>query len=201
MSRAPAILGKNKVTSRTGCSAGGQAADGWQRHLGPHDQAVQPALPPLPPAAPQPLTRKVERHGCVMLKYYRYYIGIAWAGETLPSSAPGIHGRSACPMARRKPYLVSICIPSREPKSSSWPPTPGTAPRAAETNLLTRRTNQNAQIAFHNRLYFVGSAPKGQTLAVVPTAAGLEVYNTQQAWISTCPWRQPHQPDKPPYPM
>ncbi len=75
------------------------------------------------------------------------------------------------------------------------------APLSAETNLLTRRANQNGQVASHNRLCFVGIVHKGQTLTVVPTDAGLEVYTTQQAWITTCPWKEPRQPDKPPCPL
>jgi hypothetical protein len=185
----------------TSWSAVGQAADGWQRTWDLHDQAVQPALPPLPPAAPQPLTRKVDRHGCVMLKYYRYYIGIAWAGQTLTIQRTRDTWSVSLPDGTQKTLPCKHLYPQPRAEVKLVRPDAPTAPLAAETNLLTRRANQNGQIAFHNRLYFVGIAHKGQTLAVVPTAAGLEVYNTQQAWITTCPWREPHQPDKPPCPM
>jgi hypothetical protein len=185
----------------TGWSAVGQAADGWQRTWHLHDQALQPAAPPLPPAPPQPLTRKVDCHGCVMLKHYRYYIGIAWTGQTLT-----IHRRSdawavSLPDGTQKTLPCKHLYPQPAAKAKRMRPDAPTTPLSTQPNRLTRRTNPNGQIAFHKRLYFVGIAHKGQTLLVVPTAAGLEVYTTQQSWITTCPWKPPRQADKPLCPM
>jgi hypothetical protein len=185
----------------TGWSAVGQAADGWQRTWDLHDQAVQSAAAPLPPTVPQPLSRKVDRQGCVMLKYYRYYIGIAWAGQTLTIQRHSDTWTVSLPDGTQKTLPCKHLYPQPRAEVKLVRPAAPTAPLAAATNLLTRRANQNGQVAFHNRLYFVGIAHKGQTLTVVPTDAGLAVYTPQQAWITTCPWKEPRQPDKPPGPM
>lgn len=185
----------------TGWSAVAQAADGWQRTWDLHDQGEPPAAPPLPPVPPQPVTRKVDHDGCVMLNSYRYYIGIAWAGQTLTIQRHSDTWTVSVPDGTQKTLPCKHLYPRPRPAVKLARPAAPTAPRTAATNLLTRRVNQNGQVAFHNRLYFVGIAHKGQTLAVVPTAAGLEVYTTEQAWITTCPWKEPRQPDKPPNPM
>ena len=186
----------------TGWSAVGQAADGWQRTWDLHDQAEQPAASPLPPPAPpQSLTRKVDHDGCVTLKSYRYYIGIAWAGQTLIIQRNRDTWSVSVPDGTLKTLPCKHLYPQPKADVKLVRPAAPTAPLATTANVMTRRANQNGQIAFHNRLYFVGIAHKGQTLAVVPADVGLEVYTTQQAWITTCPWKEPRQPDKPPCPM
>jgi len=185
----------------TGWSAVGQAADGWQRTWDLHDQAVQPAGPPPPPASPQPLTRKVDRDGCVTLQCYRYYIGIAWAGQTLTIQRQFDTWSVSLPDGTQKTLPCKHLYPQPPAEARPVRPSAPTAAQPTDSTPPTRRVNQNGQISFHNRLYFVGITHKGQTLAVVPTTAGLEVYTAQQAWITTCPWKQPRQPDKPPCPM
>ena len=185
----------------TGWSAVAQAADGWQRPWDLHDQAIQPTTLPSPPTPPQPLTRKVNRDGCVMLKCYRYYIGIAWAGQTLTIQRHSDAWTVSLPDGTQKTLPCKHLYPQPQTEIKLVRPAAPTAPHWAETNRLTRRANQNGQVAFHNRLYFVGIAHKGQTLTVAPTDAGLEVFTTQLAWITTCPWKEPRQPDKPPCPM
>jgi transposase InsO family protein len=185
----------------TGWSAVGQAADGWQRTWDLHDQALQPAVPPPPPAPPQPLTRKVDRDGCVTLKCYRYYIGIAWSAQTLTIQCQPDTWSVSLPDGTQKTLPCKHLFPQPPAEARPVRPSTPTAAPPTDSSPPTRRVNQNGQISFHNRLYFVGIAHKGQTLAVAPTTAGLEVYTTQQAWITTCPWKQPRQPDKPPCPM
>ena len=192
---------QNITVTITGWSAVGQAADGWQRTWDLHDQATQPAAVPPPPTAPQPVTRKVDHDGCVMLKHYRYYIGIAWAGQTLTIVRHPETWTVSVPDGSQKTVPCKHLYPQPQAEVKLVRPTAPTTPHAAETSFLTRRVNQKGQVAFHNRLYFVGITHKGQTLAVVPTAAGLEVYTAEHAWITTCPWKTPHQPDKPPNPM
>ena len=53
------------------------------------------------------------------------------------------------------------------------------------------------QIAFHDHLYYVGIALRGETVYVLPINDGLAVYNSDQAWIRTCPWPNNDPPDKP----
>jgi transposase InsO family protein len=185
----------------TGWSAVGQAADGWQRTWDLHDPAPQPTAAPPPPTPPQPVTRKVDRQGCVMLKSYCYYIGIAWAGQTLTIQHHSDTWTVSLPDGTQKTLPCKHLYPQPKAEIKRVRPNAPTTPLAPETTRLTRRVNQNGQVAFHNRLYFVGIAHQGQTLAVVPTDAGLEIYTTQQAWITTCPWKEPRQPDKPPCPM
>ena len=185
----------------TGWSAVAQAADGWRRTWDLHDQAIQPTTLPPPPAPPQPLTRKVDRDGCVMLKCYRYYIGIAWAGQTLIIQRNCDTWSVSLPDGTQKTLPCKHLHPQSPAEAKLVRPNAPTASLSAEPSLQTRRVNQNGQVAFHNRLYFVGIAHKGQTLAVAPTDVGLEVYNTQQAWITTCLWKQPREPDKPLCPM
>ena len=136
-----------------------------------------------------------------MLKYYRYYVGIAWAGQTLTIQYHRDTWAVSLPDGTQKTLPCKHLYPQPLAPAKLVRPSVPTASLSAHPNLLTRRVNQNGQIAFHNRLYFVGIAHKGLSLAVVPTDAGLEVYTAQQAWITTCPWKPPRQPDKPPCPM
>ncbi len=185
----------------TGWSAVGQVADGWQRTWDLHAQAVQPAVPPPPPALPQPVRRKIDRAGCLTLQCYRYYVGIAWTGQTLTIQRSQDTWTVSLPDGTQKTLPCKHLYP--QPPTKATPAQPKTPPTSPTTNctLPSRRVNQNGQISFHNRLYFVGIGHKGQTLAVVPTDIGLEVYTPQQAWITTCPWKPPRQPDKPLCPM
>jgi hypothetical protein len=52
--------------------------------------------------------------------------------------------------------------PQSKTESEPVRPNAPTASLAGQTSLLTRRVNQNSQVAFHNRLCFVGIAHKGQ---------------------------------------
>jgi transposase InsO family protein len=185
----------------TGWFAVGQAADGWQRTWDLHDHAVPPPTPPPSPTPPQPLTRKVDRDGCVTLSNYRYYVGSAWAGQTLTIQRNSDAWSVSLPDGSQKTLPCKHLYPQPPARAKLLRPSAPMASLSTEPNLQTRRVNQNGQVAFHNRLYFVGIAQKGQTIAVVPTSAGLEIYNTQQAWITTCPWKQLPKPDKPLCPM
>jgi hypothetical protein len=184
-----------------GWSAVGQAADGWQRTWDLHVDTIQPAATPPPPTPPRPLTRKVDHGGCLTLQSYRYYVGIAWVGQTLTIQRCSDTWSVSLPDGTEKTLPCKHLYPQPAPKTTLSRPSAPTAPPSAKPNPQTRRVNKNGQLSFHNRLYFVGLAHKGQTLAVVPTSVGLEVYTTQQAWVTTCPWKTPLDADKPPGPM
>jgi hypothetical protein len=143
----------------------------------------------------------VDRSGCLTLQSYRYYVGIAWVGQTLTIQRCSDTWSVSLPDGTEKALPCKHLLPQPAPKTALTRPNAPTAPPSAKLNPQTRRVNKNGQLSFHNRLYFVGIAHQGQTLAVVPTSAGLEVYTDQQAWVTTCPWKTPLDADKPPGPM
>ncbi len=179
-----------------GWSATAEAGDGWQRTWDLHPQAAQPPVNPLPSTEPKPLRRKVNGHGSISLNRYLYYVAIAWAGQTLTIQREADTWQVSLPDGSTKilPCKHALPTPSRRPAARSSPPT---HPPAEPSALQTRHVTQRGQVAFHKRLYYVGIAHAGQTVAVVPTSEGLSVYTLEQAWITTCLWKEANQPDKP----
>jgi len=180
-----------------GWSAVGQAQDGWQRHWDLRPAAEQPPAEPLPPPTPKPLTRKVNRRGCICLKGYHYYVGMAWAGLTLPIQRQGDSWQVSLPDGSAKHLPQRHLFPqSRHQPGAEKAKTPRPEP-PEPTAFQTRRVTKTGQISFHHHLYYVGSAHQGETVYVAPTPEALGVYSTDYAWIKSCPWKTAAQPDKP----
>jgi transposase InsO family protein len=180
-----------------GWEATAQAADGWQRTWNLHPAAqVQPTAPP-PLATPQPLTRKVDRRGCLHIKHHLYYVGVAWATRTLTLQQQDASWAVALPDGSTKvlpnPHLLPV--PGQKP-STQRPHTPP-AQQPDGTVFHTRRITKTGQIFFHHHLYYAGIALHGQTVKVIPLTEGLAVYNSDNAWIRTCPWKEDAKPDEP----
>ena len=53
------------------------------------------------------------------------------------------------------------------------------------------------EIEFHNHLYYVGIAHRGQAVQAIPATEGLAIYTADHAWITTCPWPTAAKPDEP----
>jgi len=189
--------GQTVTVTVEGWSATAQAQDGWQRTWDLHPAAAQAPANPLPPSAPKPLTRKVNRRGCCLLNGYLYYLGTAWTGQTLTIQRQADAWLVNLPDGSSKtiPCRHLFPQPHRQPGPSK-PKSPPTQP-PEPTALQTRRVTRTGQIAFYHHLYYVGIAHKGAAVYVAPTTEGLSVYNTDHAWITTCPWKQPAQADKP----
>jgi transposase len=189
--------GQTIVVTVDGWQATAQAADGWQRTWDLHDQAATPPASPPPPLAPQPLTRIVNRRGCISLNKQLYYVGLAWIRQTLTLQPQGGSWQVDLPDGSTKtipdPQLLPPprCQPA--PVRSKVPPMGRPELDAFQARRVTRR----GQIAFHHRLYYVGVAHRGETVYAVPAPEGLTVYNAGRAWITTCPWRDDDLPDKP----
>ena len=189
--------GQSITVTVDGWSAVAQAQDGWQRMWDLHPGAASPPFSPLPPAPPQPLSRKVDGRGCVSISRFSDYLGIAWAGQTLSLQS--------------MPDAWSVILPDGSvktlPKKENLPTPLGlAAPSRLETpphqkprldTFQTRRVTRIGQISFHHRLYYAGIAHRGQSVFVAPIPQGLVIYNMDGAWITTCPWRNLDQPDKP----
>jgi hypothetical protein len=183
-----------------GWMATAQAQDGWQRTWDLHPGSETPPASPPPSQPPKPLTRRVTRRGTISLNRHIYYLGVAWAGLTLTLQPQGATWLVTFPDGSTQSipdpqFLVPLArrpSPPRPLAPPSQPPEPAT--------LHTRRVTKRGQISFHNRLYFVGIAHGGERVLVTPVSEGLAVYNTDHAWITTCPWKGNQQPDKPPCP-
>jgi hypothetical protein len=180
-----------------GWSAVGQAQDGWQRNWDLRPAAEQPPTKPLPPPTPKPLTRKVNQRGCIYLKGFLYYVGIAWAGLTLPVERQGDSWQVSFPDGSGKTFPQRHLFPRpRHQSRAEKTKTPPSQPPEPEA-LQTRRVTKTGQVSFHHRLYYVGIAHQGETIYVAPTPEGLGVYTTDYAWIKSCPWKTAEHPDKP----
>jgi len=183
-----------------GWAATAQAADGWKRTWDLHPGAPTlpaPPLPPLPPATPQPLLRKVDRRGCVHINHHLRYVGIAWATQTLTLQPQGTSWAVALPDGSTKVLSDQLtpALPRQKPSSQRVLTPPTHQPDG--TALQTRHVTKTGQVAFHNRLYYVGITLHGQTVNVVPVTEGLAVYTPDKTWITTCPWRAEPKPDEP----
>jgi len=174
-----------------------QAADGWQRTWDLQQPTAEPPpVTPPPPAAPRPLTRIVNRRGCISLRGQLYYLGLAWIGQTLTLHPQPSAWQVSFPDGSRKTLPDKERLPqprssARAAKSSSGPPQ-GPPPAA----YRSRRVTRTGQVGFYHHLYYVGIAHRGTTVYVAPTPDGLAVYNGDRAWLATCPWKG-DRPDEP----
>ena len=189
--------GQTIAVAVDGWSATARAEDDWQRPWNLRSSAQQPPADPLPPFPPKPLTRKVNRRGCISINRYLYYLGIAWVGQTVTVQREEDAWSVNLPDGSTKTLPCKHLVP--RPHRQPTPPRPRTPPnqQPEPAAFQTRRVTKTGQIAFHHHLYYVGIAHKGTTVHAVPTPEGLSVYNMDHAWITTCPWKQTHQPDKP----
>lgn len=178
-----------------GWSATAQAGDGWQRTWDLHLAAEQPPTTPPPALPPHILTRRVNRRGNIILNRYLYYVGIAWIGQKVLIQRDGDHWQVTLPDDSTKTWPCKHLFPQPARPAALTQPAP---PQPRDfTAFQTRRVTKRGQLAFHNRLYYVGVAHKGQTVGVTPTADGLAVFTTDAAWITTCPWKADQQPVEP----
>lgn len=190
-------VGQTVTVTVDGWQATAQSADGWERSWDLQAHQSTPSATPPPPAPRQPLTRKVNRHGSISLNQRGFYVGIAWSGQTLALHPQGASWQITFPdgSAQVIPDPQSLPPPAqRTPRSTPQPPS---HQHPADAILPTRRVTKTGQIAFHNRLYYVGIAHRGASVYVVPLKDGLAVFNAAHAWIRTCPWNNTDPPDKP----
>jgi len=187
--------GQTVTVTVNGWAATAQASDGWQRTWDLHPSAEQPHATP-PPALPSPpLTRKVNLRGNVILNNYLYYVGIAWIGQKVLIQRVDDHWHVTLPDGSTKTWPCKHLFP--QPAHTASPAKPAPPQPRDFTPFQTRRVTKCGQVAFHNRLYYVGVAHKGQTVGVAPTPDGLAVYTTDAAWILTCPWKAGQLPVEP----
>jgi hypothetical protein len=180
-----------------GWRATAQATDGWQRTWDLHSATQTPVAEPALSPSPKPLIRKVHCRGTITLNHCLYYVGVAWARQTLTLHPQGDSWLVTLPDGSTKSLPHKHFLPSPRRLSPCSRPAHPPTPPPQSTALLTRRVTKTGQISFHNRLYFVGIAHKGEHVHVAPSTDGLAVYNVDHAWITTCPWRSDDQPDKP----
>lgn len=179
-----------------GWQATAQASDGWQRTWNLHPDTEQPQATPLPPSSPKLLTRKVNARGCLTLNHCLYYVGIAWTGQTLIVQPQNDSWMITLPDGATKTLPRKHLLP--QPPRHPIPARPNApAPPPASKTFHARRVTKTGQVAFSHRLYYVGIAHRGLTIYVSPTPDGLAAYTSEQAWITTCPWKPHLQPDKP----
>jgi len=189
--------GQTITVTVVGWQATAQAADGWQRTWDLQARRSIPAATPPPPAAPKPLTRKVNRRGSISLSGRCFYVGIAWSGQTLVLQPQGASWQIIFPDGSTKDIPDPQLLPPPGPRPTRARPQTVPEQPPVEGALPIRRVTKTGQIAFHNRLYYVGIAHSGESVHVVPLAEGLAVYNGDHAWIRTCPWKSDDQLDKP----
>lgn len=167
-----------------------RAADGWQRTWDLHPQAHQEHVPE-PAREPTPLTRRVSRRGCISIDKRLYYIGVAWQGCRVTLRREGEYWITDLPDGSTKTLPDKSLLPPPERQSRQAKPRPKAPDSLSPKGILhPRRVTKTGQIAFHNRLYYVGVAHARETVYVTPSQQGLVVYNAEQAWLTTCPWRQ-----------
>ena len=179
-----------------GWTATAQAADGAQQTWDLHPATLgQPSAPRLA-VIPQPLTRKVDRRGCLHISHRLYYVGTAWATRTLTLQPQGTSWAVEFPDGSTKVLPNPQLLPA--PGQKRFPPRSQTPPSDQPGTLFhTRRVTKTGQVAFHNRLYYARVSLYGQTVKVIPLTEGLAVYNADNAWITTCPWRPDVKPVEP----
>jgi len=171
-----------------------RAADGWERAWDLHPSAPQPPHAP-PPSLPLPIRRIVNQRGNVTLNSYLYYVGVAWAGQTLLIERSADQWHVTLPDGSTKTWPCKHLFPqpSRTAAPARLPPP---EPRD-RTRFQPRRVTKGGQISFYKRFYYVGIAYKGQTVGVVASPEGLEIYTPDAAWITTCPWKEAPIPVEP----
>jgi len=191
--------GRQAVTVTVdGWAATATAADGWQRTWDLHPTTkTQPAAPPAP-ACPQPITRQVDRRGCLHINHRLYYVGVAWAKRGLTLEPQDGSWAVTLPDGSTKvlPNPQLLPVPGQKPARAQRPHQPP-AQQPDGTVFHTRHVTKTGQVAFHNRLYYAGITLHGQTVKVIPLTEGLAVYNADNAWITTCPWRDEAKPVEP----
>lgn len=187
--------GQTVSVTVSGWSATAEAGDGWQRTWDLHPAAEQPPATPPPSLPPAPLTRSVNPRGNVLLNRYLYYVGIAWIGQRVLIQRDGANWQITLPDGSTKTWPCKHLFP--QPARTALPAQPAPPQPRDFTPFQTRRVTKRGQVAFHNRLYYVGVVHHGQTVGVTPTAEGLTVYTTDAAWITTCPWKDGQKPVEP----
>lgn len=187
--------GQSITVTVDGWSATAQAGDGWHRTWDLHPAAAQTPATPPPAQPPAALTRRVNLRGNVVLNRYLYYVGIAWIGQKVLIQRDGAHWQVTLPDGSTKTWPCKHLLP--QPVRTAAPTQPAPPQPRDFTAFQPRRVTKCGQIAFHNHLYYVGIAHKGQTVGVTPTAEGLAVYTTDAAWITTCPWKDGQKPVEP----
>jgi transposase InsO family protein len=190
--------GQSVTVTVEGWMATAQSPDGWHRTFDLHPNTEQ--LPPatLPPSSPKPLSRKVNRRGCISLNRCLYYVGLAWMGQTLVlETTQGESWLVTLPDGSTKTLPKKHLLPLPRPSATPLRPETPPSPQAKPATLHSRRVTKTGQISFYHRLYYVGIARRGQNVYVAPTPDGLAVYDTDHAWITTCLWKGHLRPDKP----
>jgi transposase InsO family protein len=189
--------GQTIAVTVDGWQATAQAADGWQRTWDLHSASQLPVAEPALSPLPKPLTRRVHCRGTITVNHCLYYVGVAWARQTLTLQPQEGSWLVTLPDGTTKslPHKHFLPLP-RRPSTSSRPATPP-APPPQSTAFLSRRVTQTGQIRFHHQLYYVGIAHKGEQVDVASSTEGLAVYNADHAWITTCPWKSGPNPDEP----
>lgn len=186
--------GQTVTVTVDGWSATAQAGDGWQRTWDLRSAAEPPPATPPPTLPPPSLTRSVNLRGNIMLNRYLYYVGVAWIGQKILIQRDGDQWQATLPDGSTKIWPCKHLFP-QPARTAATKPTP---PQPRDFSAFqTRRVTKCGQVAFHNRLYYVGVAHKGQTVGVTPTTEGLAVFTTDAAWITTCPWKAIPQPVEP----
>jgi len=181
-----------------GWSATARAEDGWQRTWDLHPTAQQPPADPLPPTTPKSLSRKVSRRGTIQLSGYLYYIGLAWAGQslTVERQPDAWFVNLLDGSTKTLPLKHLFPRPTRRPSPAKPSTPPSQQPEPA--TLQTRRVTKTGQVSFYHCLYYVGIAHAGQTVYIAPLPEGLSIFTLEYAWITTCPWKEASRhPDKP----
>jgi putative transposase len=147
-------------------SATAQAADGWQRTWDLQPTATQPPVAPPPPAPPQPLTRTVNRRGCILLRGQLYYLGLAWVGQTLTLQPQPTAWQVTFPDGSLKTLPDKALLPQPRPSTISAKPKSGPPQRPELTACQPRRVTRTGQVAFYHHLYYVGIAHQATTVYV-----------------------------------
>jgi Homeodomain-like domain/Integrase core domain len=190
-------IGQTIAVTVEGWQATAQAADGWQRTWDLHSATQPLAAEPSSSPSPKPVTRRVHRKGYVTINRCLYYVGVAWARQTLTFQPQGGSWLVTLPDGTTKTLPHKYLLPCPRRMSTSSRPTDPPALPPQSTAFLTRRVTKTGQITFHHHLYYVGIAHKGEQVHVASSAEGLAVYNADHAWITTCPWKSDPRPDKP----
>lgn len=168
------------------------AADGWQRCWDLRPEAQQKLVSEAALSKQRlPLARRVSRQGCISINRRLYYIGVAWQGCRVTLRQEREYWITDLPDGSTKTLPDKSLLPPLERQSRQAKPRPKAPDSLSPKGILQpRRVTKTGQASFHRRLYYVGVAHAGETVYVTPSQDGLVVYNAEQAWLTTCPWRQ-----------